>query len=229
VWQITLSCKGEENAVEIPLRVKAKIVREIIVQPAAVSMYVVGPIQNEIRLTDLRPQPLTLTAVTASATWLQAHLAGEEHDNSNHLIRVVQLRVTEDVPQGSHEETLSIFTNDPAYPEIRVPVSVVKKPRQRVTATPSQVDLTADAGLLFLTRTILIRDRENQDVNVEAISSESPAVTCQWAKGPGAMTTVKIKVDAKGIHEKNWKTILRIQVAKPVPDSLQIPVSVSIP
>ena len=229
VWQVTLSCKSEEKVVEIPLRIKAKIVREIVVEPAAVSMYVVGPIQNEIRLTDLRPQPLTLTAVTASATWLQARLAGEEHDNSNHLIRIVHLRVTEDVPPGAHEEALNIFTNDPAYPEIRVPVSVVKRPRQRVTAVPSRVDLTADAGSLFFARTILIRDRESQEVIVEAVSSESPAVTCQWARGPGAMTTVKIKVDAKGIHEKSWQTILRIQVAKPVPDTLQIPVNVSLP
>jgi uncharacterized protein DUF1573 len=228
-WQVTLSCKSEEKVVETPLRVKAKIVREIIVEPAAVSMFVVGPIQNEIRLTDLRSQPLTLTAVTTSATWLEAGLAGREHDNSNHLTQVVHLRVTEDVPEGTHEEALSIFTNDPAYPEIRVPVSVVKRPRQRVTATPSRVDLTADAGSLFLTRTILIRDRENQDVIVETVSSESPAVNCQWAKGPGAMTTVKIRVDASAIPEKNWKTILRIQVAKPVPETLLIPVNVSLP
>src|SRR5262249_28444472 len=152
-------------------------------------------------------------------------LAGEERDSSNHLIRVVHLRVTEDVPQGAHEETLSIFTNDPAYPEIRVPVSVMKRPRQRVTAVPSRLDLTADAGSLSFTRTILIRDRENQEVTVEAVSSESPAVTCQWARGPGAMSTVKIKVDANSIHEKRWQTILRIQVAKPVPGTLQIPVN----
>jgi hypothetical protein len=229
VWQVTLSCKSKETTAEIPLRVKAKIVREIVVEPAAVSMYVDGPIQSEIRLTDLRPMPLTVTAVASSATWLHARQAAEERDGSGRLIRIVQLRVAENAPQGAHEESLSLFTNDPGYPEIKVPVSVVKRSRQRVTATPSRVDLTADAGISFLTRNLLIRDRDNQDVVVEAITSENPAVTCQWAKGPGLMTTVKIKVDAKGIHEKNWNTTLHVQVAKPVVQTLTIPVNVSLP
>jgi hypothetical protein len=228
VWQVTLSCKSKETTAEISLRVKAKIVREIVVEPAAVSMYVDGPIQSEIRLTDLRPQPLTVTAVASSATWLQAHQAAEERDGSGRLIRIVQLRVAENAPQGAHEESLSLFTNDPGYPEIKVPVSVVKRSRQRVTATPNRVDLTAAAGSSFVNRTLLIRDRENQDVVVEAVSSEDPTVTCQWAKGPGSMTTVRIKVDTKGIRERNWTTTLHVQVAKPVIQTLTIPVNVSL-
>jgi len=229
VWQVTLSCKSKGTTVEVPLRVKAKIVREIIVEPAAVSMYVDGPVQSEIRLTDLRPQPLTITTVASSAGWLQARQAAEERDASGRLVRIVQLRVAENAPQGTHEESLSLFTNDPGYLEIKVSVTVVKRSRQRVTATPNRVDLTADANSSFLNRTLLIRDRENQDVVVEAVSSEDPTVTCQWAKGPGSMTTVKIKVDTKGIHEKNWKTTLYVQVAKPVVQTLIIPVNVSHP
>jgi hypothetical protein len=229
VWQVTLSCKGKETTAEISLRVKAKIVREIVVEPAAVSMYVDGPIQSEIRLTDLRPQPLTVTTVASSATWLQAHQAAEERDGSGRLVRIVHLRVAENAPQGAHEESLSLFTNDPGYLEIKVPVTIVKRSRQRVTATPNRVDLTADAGSSFLKRTLLIRDRENQDVVVEAVSSEDPTVTCQWVKGPGSMTTVKIKVDTKGIHERNWNTTLHVQVAKPVVQTLIIPVNVSLP
>jgi len=223
-----LSCKSKGTTVEVPLRVKAKIVREIIVEPAAVSMYVEGPVQSEIRLTDLRPQPLTVTAVASSAAWLQARQAAEERDASGRLVRIVQLRVAENAPQGTHEESLSLFTNDPGYLEIKVPLTVVKRSRQRVTAMPTRVDLTAD-GSSFLTRTLLIRDQENQDVIVEAVTSENPAVTCQWAKGPGSMTTVKIKVDTKGIHEKNWNTTLHVQVAKPVVQTLSIPVNVSLP
>ncbi len=86
-WQVKLSCRAADTIQEIPLVVKARLVREIIVEPAAVTMSVDGPVQSEIRLTDLRPQPLSLLVVDSSSPGLQARLLGEERDGSGRLVR----------------------------------------------------------------------------------------------------------------------------------------------
>lgn len=226
-WQVTLSYRVGNEDIEIALQVKARLIREIVVEPAAVTMYVNGPMQTEIRMTDLRPQPLTVEAVETSAPGLQARLAGEETDSSGRLVRKIQLHV--DVSDGGHEETLSLYTNDPFYREIKVPVSIVKRSRQRISASPGRVEWTAGVGSSLPAKMVLLSDRDNQEINVQAVTSDSPAVSCQWAKGPGAMTTVKIKVDPNLIDEKSFQTVVQVQVVKPVSQTVLIPVSVSLP
>jgi hypothetical protein len=226
-WQVKLSCKIGEAVTEIPLQVKARVVREIVVEPAALVMHVNGPMETEIRLTDLRSLPLSLKAVETSAPGLQARLAGEEPDSSGRLIRKIQLQVRDDFPEGGHEETLILYTNDPSYREIKVPVSIAKRSRQRITASPGRVELKTGVGSSLPARMVLIRDRDNQDVDVQAVTSDSPAVSCHWAKGPGAMATVKIKIAPNLIAEKNWQTTVRVQVAKPISQMILIPVIVS--
>jgi hypothetical protein len=76
---------------------------------------------------------------------------------------------------------------------------------------------------------VLIRDRENQDVEVEAVSTDDPAILCQWTKGPGAMSTVKIKFDPDINLEKSWQSTVRVQVAKPIRQTLLIPVTATRP
>ncbi len=226
-WQVKLVCRVGEVITEIPLQIKAQLVREIVVEPAAVNMYVDGPIQTEIRLTDLRPQPLSLLAMDTSAPALQVALDGEEQDGSGRLVRKITLQVKDDFPEGSHDVTLRLYTNDPSYREIKVPVTIVKRARPRLSATPSRVDLTTGPRSSQV-RFILIRDRENKDVEVETVMADDPAISCQWAKGPGVMTTVKIKCD-QNIQENDRQSIVRVQVVKPIRQSVLIPVVITHP
>ena len=223
-WQVKLTCRVGDTIQEIPLVVKARLIREILVEPAAVTMYVDSPIQSEIRLTDLRSQPLSIEAVDTSAPGLQARLVGEEPDASGRLVRKIQLQVKDDFPEGRHEEALRIYSNDPNYREIKVPVTIVKRPRQRVSATPGRIELTAGPGRPSPARMVLIRDRENQDVELEAVTSDNPAISCQWAKGPGFMTTVKIKVDHNRTEGPIRPSTVQIHVVKPIRQILEIPV-----
>src|SRR5712691_3547181 len=83
-WQVKLSYRFGATVSEIPLRLTARLVREIVVEPAAINMFVDGPMQTELRLIDLRspspfpsppggegrvrgPKPLQLQEVHATA------------------------------------------------------------------------------------------------------------------------------------------------------------------
>jgi Protein of unknown function (DUF1573) len=229
IWQVKLSCRSGAMVSEVPLRLTARLVREIVVEPAAVNMFVDGPMQTEFRLIDPRSKPLQLQEVHTTAPALQAEIAGQERDTSGHLIYKVHLRVTGDMVEGRHEEFVSLFTNDPDYREIKVPVTVVKRSRQRLSATPSRIELSVRPGSSLPSRMVLIRDRENQEVEVEAVSADSPAVTCRWVKGPGAMTTLRVQIDRNQVQDSKWQSTVRVQVAKPTRQTLLIPVVVTSP
>jgi hypothetical protein len=242
-WQVKLSCRTATDDPpstthhsgltthqwEIPLRLTARLVREIVVEPAAINMFVDGPMQTELRLIDLRSKPLQLQEAHATAPGLQARLAGQERDASGHLVSKVQLMIAGDIADGRHEEFVSLFTNDPDYREIKVPVTIVKRPRQRLSATPSRIELPLHPGASLPARMVLIRDRENQEVEVEAVSADSPAITCRWAKGPGTMTTLRIQVDRDQIQHSTLESTVRVQVVKPTRQTLLIPVIVTGP
>jgi hypothetical protein len=213
-------------------------------------MFVDGPIQSEIHVIDHRSQPMQIQELSTSAPGLQARLAGEERDKSGRLVRKVQLQVAGDFPEGRHEEFVSVFTSDPDYREIRIPVTIVKRPQQRLSATPSRIELIHRPGTSLPSRTVLIRDRENEEVEVETVKADSPAITCRWAKGPGTMTTVRIQIDDSKIEDrrskiedrtgdtrssildppssKTWETSVRVQVIKPTRQTILIPITVRV-
>jgi hypothetical protein len=242
-WQVKVSCRiatdDQPSATphsrlpthpcEIPLRLTARVVREIVVEPAAITMFADGPLETEVRLTDLRTRAMQLRQLHTTAPGLQAKFAGEERDGAGHLVRKVQLTIAGDLPEGRHEEVLSLFTNDPSYSEIKIPITVVKRSKQRLRSIPSRVELTLRPGADLPARMILVRDQQNQAVEVETVTADSPAVTCHWAKGPGTMATLRVQVDPHQIHDPYWKSMVCVQVIKPIRQTLLIPVTITSP
>src|SRR5207249_836231 len=123
-WQVKLTCQTGAKFSEVPLRLTARLVREIIIDPAAVNMFVDGPMQTQLRLTDTRTKPLQLHEVHSTLPGLQSELAGVERDNFGHPVYKVELMVDDNIAEGRHEEFISLFTNDPDYREIKVPVTI---------------------------------------------------------------------------------------------------------
>src|SRR5205823_6646226 len=92
----------------------------------------------------------------------------------------IRLAVTEDCAQGRHDEFLHLRTDDPEYQDLKVPVTVVKRSRQRLAATPSEVTLTAPPGQPVPSRIVLVRDGDGQGVVIDRVEADDPAVLCQW-------------------------------------------------
>src|SRR5262249_50188852 len=107
----------------------------------------------------------------------------------------VHLEVKEGLPAGTHEEMLSIVTDDPGYRELRVPVTITKRDRASVSAAPATVNLTIPRGQPASSRIVLLRGEGDQPVEVEKIEVDNPALSCRWAPGPGKMATLKVTVD----------------------------------
>src|SRR5207302_530001 len=98
-----------------------------------------------VTLRDRRPKPLTILQASTTSAHVTARCdaasrAQETVTDSAHWAQRVRLHIGPDYPEGRHQETLSLFTTDPDYRELRVPFTVVKHARTHVMAAPASVD-----------------------------------------------------------------------------------------
>jgi hypothetical protein len=224
-WRVQLGYRSGNASYEAALLVSAQVVAEVMVQPSAVAIYADHAIGHDILLTDVRPRALAISEVRTSSPELKAELAGEFQDAAKHRVRKIRLGVTENYPTGRHTESVAIFTDDPDYRELKVPVTVIKQARQRIAVSPNQVTLVAPTGQPIPSRVLLVRDIENQQVAVDQVVGDHPAIRCQWAQGPAAMATVKIVVDRTGVVGGVLQSNVHIHVRAPNQETLTVPVT----
>jgi hypothetical protein len=224
-WRVQLfyTCGG--RACDLTLALRATVLTEITLQPAALVLQTETSVSSSVTLTDGRATPLTATGVRTSAPLLRAVLQEDRLDTAGHKVVGVRLDVEPGFPEGRHDETLQIFTSDPEYPELRVPVTVVKHSRASVSATPAEVALRAE-GRALPARIVLLRGPEGQEVAVEKVESDNSAVHCTWAKGPGEMATLRVQVDRAAVTADGLHATLRVRLAKPATE-LTVPVHCS--
>jgi hypothetical protein len=222
-WRARLSYRDAASVGELELSIVGDVQTEVLVQPAALVLPAeVG--SHEITVTDLRAKPLTVTGADAGGK-LGAHVAGLRIDELGRRAQAVRLDVPADWPEGRHEVAVHVYTNDPDYRELTVPVTVVKKSRSHVSASPSEVTLSGERGQPFPSRLVRLSAADGQDVEVTAVDSDNPVVRATFVKGPGAAATVRIQVDAKGVASDLHAT-LRVRITRPAAELVTVPVTV---
>jgi hypothetical protein len=223
-WRVQIQYTSDGQARELILNLRATIVAEISVQPAALVLQTESAVGSEVILTDARARPLAVTGVRMTDPLLRAAVQGVRSDDKGRKIQVVRVEVPAEFPDGRHEETLQIFSSDPEYAELRVPVTVVKRSRSAVSATPAEVSVPCNGGPLPA-RVVLLRSAADQDVEVASIECDDPAVRCTFAKGPGNMSTLRVRIDAKQMAAEGVHSVLRIKLASPAGAALTVPVN----
>lgn len=218
-WQVQLTYQDGEATRSLPLQLRAQLIKEVAVQPAVMTVYADAEVQHEIQLTDLRKSPLHVSAVRTTSERVKAELA-----EPGHMPCKVRVRVPSSCPVGQHFDAVAIYTDDPAYPELRVPVTIVKRPRQPVTAVPPEVSLVGTPGEPLPSRIILVRDRDDRQVVVEAVNAADPAVSCRFASGPGNDVTIRLELDSSQIVGGRLESAVHIQVRQPVQEVVVVPI-----
>lgn len=228
-WSVHVRCRHGSTEQELTLLLKAQLITEVTVQPAAMTVFVEQALAHEVTVTDLRAKPFTVTRVQSSSPHLAASITQQARDGQGHWIGKVNLELSASFPEGHHAETISIYTDDPAYAELKVPVTIVKRARQRLSALPAQVTLLAAHGQPVPSRIVLIRDANDQAVVVDHITADDPAVVCQWAQGPNNLATVKITVDRTRVPGEHLRSAVHVQLSQPLSETVTIPVTCTLP
>jgi hypothetical protein len=225
-WRVQILYSAGGRADELTLTLRATVVSEITVQPAALVLQTENSLSHEVTLTDARQTPISVTELRTTAPLLRASLRESHLDETSRKVLTVKLDVEPGFPEGRHDETLQIFTSDPEYPELRVPVTVVKQTRSAVHATPPEVTIQATAGPLP-SRVVLLRGSDDLDVEVDRVEADDPAVFCTRAKGPGNMATLRVKIDGSRVGADGLHTAIHVYLARPKGEQVTIPVHCS--
>lgn len=223
-WAARIQYRCGDRTAESVLVLKADLLAEVTCEPAALQLLTSQTLQSQIVIKDTRKQSFAIQSVQTTSPHLKA-VAKPSEAASGGTRWVIRIEVTDDYPDGRREEIVSIHTDDPIYRELKLPVTIVKSSRQRISAVPAEVKLEAVPGQAAA-RVLLLRDADNQPVVIDQVIADHPAIACSWASGPGNLATVKVRCASVAASADNLRTVLRIQVKGPVQQTLTVPVEV---
>jgi hypothetical protein len=223
-WRLQVAYRIGTETREAELAVQGRIVTELTVQPAALTVFTERAASHDIVLTDLRKRPLTVTGINASSPHLSATVKQTATDAAGHRVVTISLALNAACPDGRHEETIAILTDDAEYRELTVPVTLVKRSRQGVTASPAAVSLAASAGQPVPSRIVLLRPAAGAAVLVDSIEADDTAVACTWAAGPNECATLKVTIDHAKLTASGLRSAIHVHISKPTSETITIPV-----
>ncbi len=221
-WRTRLIYRERETTNELELVIVGDVVTEVLVQPAALTLPADAPGVHEITVTDSRAKPLSIRSADAGSACLRA-VVGERRHEGGSSVQSVRLEVPVDCPEGRHDLAVHLYTDDPDYRELTVPITVVKRPRRSVRAVPAQVTFDGDKGQPLSPRLVRLSALDGGAVEIERIEVDDPAVHCTWQKGPGTDAKLKIEIDP-GRLSGDLRTTVRVHLLKPAAETVTISV-----
>jgi hypothetical protein len=211
-WKVKLITKTASNeSASTEWLLRGRVRREIMLEPTALIFSTDAAVGHDLTLTDYRAEPLKVKEVRTTSPKLTVR-SGEVRKENGCWVRPLRLEAADDYPEGRHDESLQILTDDPAYPELRVPVTVVKRSKRGVTATPAEVAIEALDGRPAPSFTVRLRSADDQPVLVDRVEISEPALQCRWAAGPNAMATLKVLADRTKIKGDVLRSIVHVHV-----------------
>lgn len=225
-WTLTVRCVEEGNSERphhLELAQTARIVREIQIDPVAVYLSIERETSHVITLTDARRKALTISEARVSHPFLRTKIHTSRRDANGRKAQQVEITVLDECPPGVHSDSLRLLTDDPAYRELRIPLTIARKTPGQIVATPETVTLRLAKGQRAASGLVRLRDPEDRNVIVDKLETDDPALRTKWAQGPGAMVTLRLGVEFAGEPASGIGSV-RVFIREPKPQVLVIPV-----
>ncbi|MCE9530584.1 MAG: DUF1573 domain-containing protein [Planctomycetes bacterium] len=228
LWRTTVAFrhKTSEKPVsgELELWIKAKVVREVSVEPVALALVIEKEATHVLTLTDRRAKSLTIVAAKCESKHIKTQLTTTGVNAMGERIQQIHVTILESLPPGDYQETLRLETNDADYRDLSVPIRVTRKATCQVLASPEQIDLRLANGQTTASGLVRLRDPDDQPVVVERMEADHPAVTTKWVAGPGNMVTLRLGINVMGQPEAGLSSV-KVHLKEPKPQVIVIPVS----
>jgi hypothetical protein len=232
-WKVAVRYREESKDAgpvegEQLLELRANIVREVSVEPAALSLIVAGAVEHRITVADRRSKPLTITRVRCSSKHIAPEVLPPTRDETGRRVQHITLKIADTCPSGRLAEIVCLDTDDPDYKEFRIPVQVTKRAAASVSVVPEQAVLRLATGQTSASMLLRLRDGQDRRVTVERVEADDPAIRTKWARGPGEMATLRVGVEL-GQAGRAGKGIVKAYLRDPEAQVIEIPVSWSGP
>jgi hypothetical protein len=224
-WQFTVDYKVESPVVasqvgELLLQVTATLSREVSVNPPQLGFSTTSAASQVLTVTDRREKPLTVVKATTSSSHLTAEIGPREMGKG----QPITVKLSADAPTGHRDESVILVTDDPAYPELRVPVRVLKRVAGAVTVAPESVAIRFAAEQTEVSTLVQLRAGDENSVGISAAESDHPGVTVKWSPGSGRVAVVRVTVTESAAAQAGSCTV-RVKLAGPAGQEVVIPVA----
>jgi hypothetical protein len=169
----------------------AHVIQEIVVNPASITCIGERPRPQTISLLDKRPTPfkpvkLERTSPFLEVEWVQPPQMDPQPQYA------LKVTVREDLPAGKHDHEVIVYTSDPAYPALRIPISITKRAKARFVASPILLSLTPG---FTASRQVTVRDQQGQSLVIERVEASPGLVVTQAAQATSSIT-LNVSLDA---------------------------------
>jgi len=214
-WQAQVQYRSANQLAECALTVAANLRNEITVEPSLLAMTVETTLRQEITIKDQRKTPMKINNVLASSPALRVTVQPTVDGVTKVFVDVSRSALT----ANKQNEMLSIYSDDPHYRLLQVPITLTKAQRTGVSATPESVTLIGTGSQL-----VRLRGNNDQMVRVERADADHSALTCTYAAGPGNDATLKIVVNASRLTTPSAIATVTVRLAEPAGAVVAIPV-----
>lgn len=190
---VKLKGRSATGPLEALFQVTATVVQEVVVTPAAMTIH--GgerPMVREIEVRDRRPRrSLRVLRVEGSSPLVAGSVKseGEQHQ--------VVVTLAGNFPVGTTEAEVILYTDDGEYPQLRVPITVIRKPPTAVAVAPRLAVLAANSPGENPSRVITLRDQVGCGLKLERIDCSDPALTAEVRGRSESTLTLQLRLHRK--------------------------------
>ena len=223
-WSTNVTYWAGNVEERLELQVKATLTREVMLEPSVIRLSGAPGLAHDITLTDHRITPFEIFAVRTSTNHIAAE-AGAWQRAGDHWVRKIRVQLTADGPDRACDDRLTIYSNDPDYRELTVPVTVQRHDRQHYLVTPAEARFEVKTGVPTASVLVLIRDHEGRPVEIEKAECDDPAIACRFAEGAHATAAVRLSV-AKDAMPRATSNV-NVHLRKPTAEIVTVPVQVN--
>lgn len=211
---------------ELPWAVTATLIREVSVTPPSVALSgdSAAPVALTVTVTDARPKSFVVKAAVVTSVHMTAAVGPAAGASTP-----VTLTLLPTHPPGRADETLVLYTDDPSYPQLRVPVQVTRRAAQAVVAAPAAAVVRLGAGQTDGSVLVQLRSPIGTRLDVQKMTTDHPAVTAKWASAAGVGVTVRVTVTPRPADGPAGAATLTVTLAEPAGATATVPVTWSRP
>lgn len=202
-WQAQVQYRQAGKIHETSLVLGAMIRNEISIEPSILAMTVEAVLQQEVKVTDHRARRLKVTSVIPTSDAIEAKARPGEDG-----VTIIQITVRgAALSKVRQEEMLNIYTDDPYYRHLQIPVTLSKASPAAIQASPPRAELRGAGSQL-----VRLRSTGEKNVRVEKIDVDHPGIRCTWAAGPGNDATLRIST-MPGMEKADLRSTVRVHVS----------------
>jgi hypothetical protein len=228
-WNATVKfAEGKQPAQELQLRITAKVVREITVEPVSLFLSIDKETTQAVTVADRRAKPLTVTSARCDCAHIKTQVGSRSATRDGEQTQQVLITVLDSFPPGHSAANVLLITDDPEYRELTVPIVVSRKTPGQAIASPEQIDLRLARGQTTASGLVRLRDPDDRPVIVDRIESDQSIVRCKWAAGPGSAATLRLGIETDGKTASGAGSV-KVYLKEPKPQVLVIPISWQVP